>query len=227
MFADRPLFYALLIGKLSFVSKVVRPGRIFLRRLITLSTSAKRLHHHIYLNKESQADIQWWIKFLPTWNQHTIIPESFTIKNSDLKLFTDASNIGFGAIYKNSWIQASWPQSYIDHSIDFKELFAIVAATLTWGHQWQGKRIIFITDNLPITQIWHSGSSSSPPLMSLIRKLFFIAAKLQFSVSLKHILGSFNPIADSISRFQMVRFHSEAPHADILSTPIPPAIWDL
>ena len=167
-----------LIGKLSLASKVVRKGRIFLCRLITLSTSTKRLHHHIYLNKESQADIQWWIKFLPTWNQHTIIPESSTIKNSDLQLFTDASYLGFGAIYKNSWIQASWPQSYIDHSIDFKELFTTVTASLTWGHQWQGKRIIFITDNLPITQIWHTGSSLSPLLMSLIGKLFLIAAKL-------------------------------------------------
>ena len=99
-----------LIGKLSFASEVVHPRIIFLRRLITLSTSAKRLHHHIYLNKESQADNQWWIKFLPTWNQHTIIPESFTIKNSDLQLFTDASNLGFGAIFKNSCIEASWPQ---------------------------------------------------------------------------------------------------------------------
>ena len=43
-----------LIGKLSFICKVVRPGRIFLRRLIDLSTSVQRLHHHISINKEAQ-----------------------------------------------------------------------------------------------------------------------------------------------------------------------------
>ena len=95
-----------LIGKLSFICKVIRPGRMFLRRLITLSTSVKQLHHHISLNKEARADIQWWIQNLPHLNQKSIIPELFTINSNDLKLFTDASNIGFGAILDNAWVQA-------------------------------------------------------------------------------------------------------------------------
>ena len=36
-----------LIGSLSHASKVVRPGRTFLRRLIDLSTTVSELHHHI------------------------------------------------------------------------------------------------------------------------------------------------------------------------------------
>ena len=35
------------IGKLSFICKVVCPGRIFLRRLIDLSTTVSQLHYHI------------------------------------------------------------------------------------------------------------------------------------------------------------------------------------
>ena len=49
----------LLIGKLSFAAKVVKPGRMFLRRLIALSTTAVKLNHHIYLNTEAHADIEW------------------------------------------------------------------------------------------------------------------------------------------------------------------------
>ena len=198
-----------------------------MRRLITLSTSVNHLHHHITLNKQSQADIQWWIDFLPTWNRTTIIPESFAILSTDLCLYTDASNAGFGAYYAGPWIQARWPTKYFSQSIDFKELFAILAACITWGSQWQGKRIIFITDNLPITEVWHKGSSPSEPLMSLTRKLYLIAAKLQFSVSLKHIMGIHNTIADSLSHFQIHRFHTEAPEADRQPTPLPPAVWDL
>ena len=48
-----------LIGKLSFASKVIPASRLFLRRLIDLSATAKHLHHHITLNKEAQAEIQW------------------------------------------------------------------------------------------------------------------------------------------------------------------------
>ena len=39
-----------LICTLSFAAKVTKPGRIFLRRLIDLSTSVTKLHHHISLN---------------------------------------------------------------------------------------------------------------------------------------------------------------------------------
>lgn len=43
-----------LIGFLSFACKVVKPGRIFLRRLIDLSTSVVSLNHFIYLNAEAR-----------------------------------------------------------------------------------------------------------------------------------------------------------------------------
>ena len=88
-----------LIGKLSFICKVVRPGIIFLRRLIDLSMSVQRLSHHININKQVREDIKWWWDFLPTWNQKSLIPESFQITSADIQLFTDASSAGFGAIY--------------------------------------------------------------------------------------------------------------------------------
>ncbi|KAL5457463.1 hypothetical protein EMCRGX_G034726 [Ephydatia muelleri] len=55
-----------LIGKLSFAAKVVPAGRLFLRRLIDLSTTARQLHHHVTLNAEARADIKWWEDFLPS-----------------------------------------------------------------------------------------------------------------------------------------------------------------
>ena len=57
-----------LIGKLAFACKVVTPGRIFLRRLIDLSTTVHALHHHITLTRDARADLAWWIHFLPTWS---------------------------------------------------------------------------------------------------------------------------------------------------------------
>ena len=48
-----------IIGKLSFAAKAVPAGRLLLRRLISLSTSAKKLHHYIRLNTEARADTSW------------------------------------------------------------------------------------------------------------------------------------------------------------------------
>ena len=134
-----------IIGKLSFVCKIVRPGRIFLRRLITLSTSVTKLHHHITMNNEARADIQWWIEFLPSWSRCSIIPDPTPTYSDALELFTDASFLGLGAIFRNQWIQAEWPEHLKSKSIDFMELFAILTATITWGSHFRGKRIVFIS----------------------------------------------------------------------------------
>ena len=64
-----------LIGKLNFACRIIPAGRIFLRRLIDLSTSARLPHHHVTMNREARRDIIWWLQFLPTWNGRAIIPE--------------------------------------------------------------------------------------------------------------------------------------------------------
>lgn len=217
-----------LIGILSFFAIVVRPGRIFVRRLINLSTTVKELHHFVTLSSEAKKDIRWWYDFLPSWNKSSIIPDPLLIKSSDIQLFTDAARYkGLGAVMGNSWIQSDWPPDLMSHNIDFKELFAILAATYTWGSRWSGKRIVFITDNKPITQIWASGTTPSPDIMVLIRKLFLFAATHDFSISFKHVFGHYNPVADALSRFQEKRFCMLMPDADAHATPIPTSVWKL
>ena len=63
--------------------------------------------------------------------------------------------------------------------------------------------------------------------MVLVRKLYLFAAQVGFSVSLKHILGIYNPIADSISRFQVNKFKELAPHAEEMQTQIPQPVIEL
>ena len=210
-----------LIGKLGHICKVVRPGRMFSRRLIDLSTTVERMHHHITLNSETRADINWWLEFLPQWKAVSMIPAVLTIRSTDLRLFSDACDIGFGATYRNSWIQGAWSQWQKDLSIDYRELYAIVAATFTWGHQWEGQRIVFLTDNKPITKVWDKGTSPSPSIMSLIRPLYMFAAWKGFSISFKHIFGIHNIAADALSRFQMNRFRAAMPEADTHPTMVP------
>ena len=143
---------------------------------------------------------------MPFKKVKSLIPESFSITSVDLKLFSDAFSIGLGVIYNQNWIQYRWVCKETSLSIDFQELFVIVAAIYTWGGEWEGKRIVVVTDNLPITQIWHSGTTKSKSIMYLIRKLYLFAAQIGFSVSFKHISGTSNCIVDSLSRFQVERF---------------------
>ena len=98
---------------------------------------------------------------------------------------------------------------------------------MTWGSTWEGKRIVFLTDNLPITQIWQAGSSRSPSVMFLIRKLFLTAARDGYSISLKHIPGVYNNIADAISRFQVGKLKQLLPDVDPSPTELPITTMEL
>ena len=51
-----------LIGQLQHACCIVRPGRSFLRRMISLSSTVKELHYRVRLNREFRSDLQWWFQ---------------------------------------------------------------------------------------------------------------------------------------------------------------------
>ena len=122
-----------LVGTLQHAACVVRPGRLFLRRIYDLlaGTSHFQPHHFICLNAESRADIEWWYVFHRFWNGVAIIrnPDAFT---PDVVLCTDASGSwGCGAFWRTLWFQVPWHGLAIaGQSIAAKELFPIVLASL-------------------------------------------------------------------------------------------------
>ena len=211
-----------LIGKLNFACRIIPAGRIFLRRLIDLSTSARLPHHHVTMNREARRDITWWLQFLPTWNGRAIIPEPHWTKSPDLELFTDASgSLGFGIFYMGHWISEPWPPQLQDRSIQWKELYPIAIACLIWGQQWSGKKLLFHCDNQAVVDIWASGTSRDPLIMHLVRSIFFSAATHHYTVLVTHIAGTNNSVADSLSRLQITLFRHLAPTADVEPTPVP------
>ena len=215
-----------LIGSLSFAAKVVKPGRMFMRRLISLSTSVSQLGHHISLNADSRADIQWWIDFLPSWNGVSLF-QGEPVTSASISLFTDASGLGFGALYGREWFSSEWPPSLRDCHINSQELFAIVAATLTWGKEWRDKQIVFFTDNMSITHVWRTGSSSDTVLMKLVRHLFLFCARHNINLLMQHISGCSNSAADALSRLQVRRFHRLCPLAAQHPSTLPTEIWSI
>ena len=211
-----------LIGKLSFAAKVVPAGRIFLRRLIDLSTSAKKLHHHIYLSTSARADIQWWQDFLPGWNGVSLMLQEKWETAADLNLSTDASGtLGFGAYFQGAWFTGTWSIAQLPRSIQWKELFAIVAAAATWGNQWQTKKILVSCDNQAIVQVWQAKNPKHPAITRLCRILFLLAARNNFNIALKHLPGKINSRADALSRQQVQHFKRLTPEAAADPTTIP------
>ena len=215
-----------LIGFLSFACKVVKPGRMFLRRLIDLSTTVKSNNFFVYINAEARADLQWWQDFLPQWNGVEII-QQHPISSNNLRLWTDASDLGFGCLFRDSWVMSEWKHGWGAHHINIRELFAIWVAILTWGDQLRNLQILILTDSLSMTQVWSTGSCKDPVVMKIIRAMFLFCARKNINVLMKHIPGVRNQSADLLSRFQVAKFRQLQPTADSFSTPVPREAWHI
>ena len=122
-----------LLGYLSHAATVTPQGRTFLRSLFSILPRTLQPHHHLRLNLCAQADLAWWNTFLQGWNGKSFFPGAKTT----LEVTSDASgSYGCGAIFCNTWFQASWPPSWEAINITAKELVPIVIAAALWGSQW-------------------------------------------------------------------------------------------
>ena len=165
-----------IIGKLVFISRAVHPGRSFIRRMIESSKKARYLHHKIRLNSACRDDISWWINFLPQWNGVSLIRDTDWITSADIHLYTDASNIAVAGYFQGYLFVLPFKGQYAylkRHSINFRELFAIVVALGTWGRYMERTKVLFHCDNLAIVHAIQNRSSKDINLMHLIRSMFF------------------------------------------------------
>ena len=64
--------------------------------------------------------------------------------------------------------------------------------------------------------VWKKFSSPHKGLMELILRIYFHAAKGNFTIRISYISGVENVVADTLSRFQMDRFRALVPMANLL-----------
>jgi hypothetical protein len=216
-----------LTGYLNFITKVVRPGRAFSRRIIDHYKGLKGKPNVSYpLSEEMQKDIAWWKKFIPTWPGHSVLYDVEWSEAPLIQFFTDACDVyGYGAYYQGRWFNAPWTAAEIEYSLKrkgeersrsmpFLELLGLVYAVATFGHAWAGRKITFRSDCLPVVQAIERGSTPKRKLMQLLRHLHALAAHYAFDFRCVHIAGLNNVVADALSRNDLQRFRELCPEAN-------------
>ena len=191
-----------IIGVLSHACKAIRAGRSFLRRLIDLSMSVRRLDRRVRLNQAARADLEWWWQFGKRWNGVAMMV-AVNSRVPECELVSDASgNWGCGAAYRIQWFQLKWAGlgSTEDYGIMAKELLPIVVAAAVWGAEWSGKTVMAKCDNLSVVATVNSGSCREKEAMHLRRCLAFLEARWTFHMVSEHIRGVDNVVADALSR---------------------------
>ena len=186
-----------LVGQLHHTSAVVKPGRTFLRRFIDLSTTVKKLHHHICLTNSARSDIECWHSFLTIWNGISYLPptEPHEFIESDA-----SGSWGGAAIWGHLWFHFRWPNSWQNINIAAKELLPILLAAAIWGKEWTGRSVRCWSDNAAVVAVVNTRWCRDRHLMHLMRCLFFYAAHFRFGISARHIAGAENTNADALSR---------------------------
>ena len=225
-----------LVGKLGHASRVVPPGKTFLRRMFELLGGTRQAHHHVRLGAAFRSDLLWWATFLEAWNGVAMMPHPGS-EDPSHHLWTDASGqFGCGAVWPASlsWLQLPWPcppkpggLQLHKESILLQELLPIVLACAVWGPDWQGSSVVVHCDNMGAVAAVNSGYSRVPSIMHLLRCLFFIRARFHLAVWAVHVPGVQNSWADAISRNHLPHFFSQVPGAANRRRPVPPCLLAL
>ena len=224
-------------GFLNFIGRCILPGRTFTRRLYSYTSSQDgklKLFHHIRINSEMREDLKMWNLFI---NDHSIYARSFIDFSrcwmaTEICMFSDASraeNLGFGGICNTSWMYSAWPTGFIAEkqpSIEYLELYALVATVCNWVHRYANKRIILFCDNQSVVHMVNKTSSSCKNCMVLIRILVLKCLTENVRVFAKYIRSKDNYASDLLSRLKISKF-LEIGGWDEYQTAVPKNMWPI
>ncbi|GBN10755.1 Transposon Tf2-6 polyprotein [Araneus ventricosus] len=133
---------------------------------------------------------------------------TFHAPNQQLSIMVDASDLAIGAVLHTTTSLGHKPLAFYSRKLSpserkysayDRELLAIYATVKHFRHLLEGQNFIIFTDHRPLTFAFTKKSDSSSPRQ--IRYLDFIS---QFSTDIRHITGSKNVVADTLSRISDV-----------------------
>ena len=97
-----------LAGILGHCSTLVRGGRTFSHRVISLLKCFTGKRRYVRLGQEFERDLDWWQSFASWFNGISAIIKSAEASHS---FATDSSFSGFGVTYNRDWISGTWQGS--------------------------------------------------------------------------------------------------------------------
>ena len=203
------------IGKLAFAARVVRVGRAFIGRLIDAAKSVKYLHYKVRLNIAAMEDLCWWRDCVEEFNGVSMLPPPWD-DDTAVSVYSDASNLAMGAYFHPDWFSTPYVGSLAratSNSINWRELFAALAALLTWAPRLAGKNVYFHIDNQSVVFALKKHYSPVTSMMALIRTWCLTIVRYNINPRPIYISTTDNVDADDLSRLAANSFRERNPHA--------------
>ena len=150
-----------LIGKLSYVCSCIRPGSLFMQRLLNVLRSHYSTSGSFQIPAELFDDLKWWSVFLNVYNGVSLIPEPVWVSDpSDFSV--DACDSGCGGFYYGFYFHLKLTDDLLDLHIITKELLSILIACDLWKDKLLRKHLIIRSDNTTVVSEVNTGRSVSP-----------------------------------------------------------------
>ena len=121
-----------------------------------------------------------------------------------VELFADVSgnvNLGWGAWlpHMGIWMHAHWEVEFFQKfnpSIEFLELYTLLARVVTWVPHLTNHTVLFHSDNTLTVHALINKSSDSHQMMILLRFLTLFCMLNNITITAKHISNKSNLICD-------------------------------
>ena len=189
-----------LLGLLGSAQALVPQGRLRLRPLQMLLATQRvdrtNLQAPVKVTPCCVRHLQWWVQ-----EENFLAGLPLAPFNPSKHLFTDASLEGWGAHLDFQTVRGVWSPSHASRHINWLELMAVWLALQHFLPSLQGHHVLLACDNVTVVAyVNKQGGTKSRRLTGLVWDVLMWCWDHNIQLRARHIPGSLNVLADSLSR---------------------------
>ena len=192
---------AAVLGKMESLAPLLPLGRLHKRPL------QREFHKRFNQAKEKWSKVilihPWFNQVTDRWRDEFWLNSVVPIVPPDPKatVFTDASEVGWGAHMGNLTASGNWPLTSPQPHINWLELEAVQNALAEFKDDIPQGQVLIRSDNQTVVALLnHQGGTHAPALSMRAEEIILWAHSQGWNLLAKHIAGSANIMADLLSR---------------------------
>ena len=192
-----------LLGHLSSLTLLVKGGMLRMRSLQIRLRSWWDFRDELLRipwDPLCQEDLLWW-----SWATQQREGVDLSLPVPDLSFYSDASDVGWGAIVGVNQVSGVWSPSQRGDSINLREMMAVQKCLLEFSSLLRGTTIALFCDNVTtVAYLRRSGGTRSQVLFLKTREILLWVESVKITLLPQFIQGSLNTRADLLSRPNLV-----------------------